>query len=140
MYLLDTNVVSELRKMANGKIDPNVRAWFSDVHPSETWISVVTLSEIQTGILNVARKDDAQAQLLKLWFENKVLPVYQERVLPIDTAVALLAAHLHIPNKRDINDAYIAATAKTHDLTLVTRNIKDFQHAGLKLLNPFQAA
>lgn len=140
MYLFDTNIVSELRKMANGKIDPNVRAWLAQISPSETWISVVTVSEIQTGILNLARKDPSQSLILKQWFEHQVLPHYATRILPIDTKIALLAAELHIPNKRDINDAYIAATAQIHDLTLVTRNVKDFQNIDLKLFNPFQAA
>ena len=78
-----------------------------------------------------------QANRLKLWFENVILQDYQARILPVDKAVALQCASLHIPDKKPINDAFIAATALVHDLVLVTRNMKDFEQTGVKLLNPF---
>ena len=138
MYLLDTNILSEFYKLANNKIDLNVRAWLATINPSETMISAVSLSEIQTGILLKARKDKIQAQYLTQWFEQKLIPVYRDRTLAITADIALLAAQFHIPNKMDINDAYIAATAKQHKLTLVTRNVKDFEKLKLDLINPFE--
>lgn len=137
MYLLDTNILSEFYKLTNNQINPNVRAWLATVNPSETMISAVSLSEIQTGILLKARKDKIQAQYLTHWFEQKLIPIYRERTLPITANIALLAAQFHIPNKMNINDAYIAATAKQHKLVLVTRNIKDFEKLRLDLINPF---
>lgn len=137
MYLLDTNILSELYKLTHHKIDPNVRTWLASINPSETMISVVSLSEIQTGILLKARKDKIQAQYLTQWFEQKLLPIYRARTLPITADIALLAAQFRIPNKMNINDAYIAATAKLHKLKLVTRNVKGFEKLNLELINPF---
>ncbi|OOF36389.1 type II toxin-antitoxin system VapC family toxin [Rodentibacter heidelbergensis] len=137
MYLLDTNILLEFYKLTNNQINQNVRAWLATVNPSETMISAVSLSEIQTGILLKARKDKIQAQYLTHWFEQKLIPIYRERTLPITANIALLGAQFHIPNKMNINDAYIAATAKQHKLVLVTRNIKDFEKLRLDLINPF---
>lgn len=138
MYLLDTNIVSELRKLETGKIHPQVYRWIKSNGFTHTYISAVTLAEIQTSILSLARKDKAQAASLDNWFTNRLLPAYRTRTLSVDTEVALICAQLHIPAKRPINDAYIAATAIAHNLTPVTRNVRDFQGLPLMLENPFE--
>jgi PIN family toxin-antitoxin system, toxin component len=138
MYLLDTNIISELKKLDSGKIHPQVQRWAYSINLMQTKISVVSITEIRTGILSLARKDQAQAASLDNWFTNRLLPAYRTRTLSVDTEVALICAQLHIPAKRPINDAYIAATAIAHNLTLVTRNVRDFQGLPLMLENPFE--
>ncbi|WP_314778189.1 type II toxin-antitoxin system VapC family toxin [Cardiobacterium hominis] len=138
MYLLDTNIISELKKLDSGKIHPQVQRWAYSINLMQTKISVVSITEIRTGILSLTRKDQAQAASLDNWFTNRLLPAYRTRTLSVDTEVALICAQLHIPAKRPINDAYIAATAIAHNLTLVTRNVRDFQGLPLILENPFE--
>ena len=138
MYLLDTNIISELKKLDSGKIHPQVQRWAYSINLMQTKISVVSITEIRTDILSLARKDQAQAASLDNWFTNRLLPAYRTRTLSVDTEVALICAQLHIPAKRPINDAYIAATAIAHNLTLVTRNVRDFQGLPLMLENPFE--
>ena len=138
MYLLDTNIISELKKLDSGKIPPQVQRWAYSINLMQTKISVVSITEIRTGILSLARKGQAQAASLDNWFTNRLLPAYRTRTLSVDTEVALICAQLHIPAKRPINDAYIAATAIAHNLTLVTRNVRDFQGLPLMLENPFE--
>ena len=138
MYLLNTNIISELKKLDSGKIHPQVQRWAYSINLMQTKISVVSITEIRTGILSLARKDQAQAASLDNWFTNRLLPAYRTRTLSVDTEVALICAQLHIPAKRPINDAYIAATAIAHNLTLVTRNVRDFQGLPRMLENPFE--
>lgn len=138
MYLLDTNIISELKKLDSGKIHPQVQRWAYSINLMQTKISVVSIIEIRTGILSLARKDQAQAASLDNWFTNRLLPAYRTKTLPVDTKVALIYAQLNVPNKRPINDAYIAATAIAHKLKLVTRNIQDFQGMPITLENPFE--
>lgn len=138
MYLLDTNIISELKKLDSGKIHPQVQRWAYSINLMQTKISVVSITEIRTGILSLARKDQAQAASLDNWFTNRLLPAYRTKTLPVDTKVALIYAQLNVPNKRPINDAYIAATAIAHKLKLVTRNIQDFQGMPITLENPFE--
>ena len=138
MYLLDTNIISELKKLDSGKIHPQVQRWAYSINLMQTKISVVSIIEIRTGILSLARKDQAQAASLDNWFTNRLLPAYRTRTLSVDTEVALICAQLHIPAKRPINDAYIAATAIAHNLTPVIRNVRDFQGLPLMLENPFE--
>ena len=138
MYLLDTNIISELKKLDSGKIHPQVQRWAYSINLMQTKISVVSITEIRTGILSLTRKDQAQAASLDNWFANRLLPAYRTRTLSVDTEVALICAQLHIPAKRPINDAYIAATAIAHNLTPVTRNVRDFQGLPLMLENPFE--
>ena len=136
MYLLDTNVISELRKPET-KRNQQVSQWFKQSHINQFFLSSTTILEIEMGILKLDRKDPIQASKIKTWFNKGVLDVFAERVLPFDTNIALACAALHIPNPRSERDAMIAATASVHDLTLVTRNIKDFKHINLKIINPW---
>lgn len=137
MYLLDTNVISELRKANTGKADPQVVAWASGVLPASLFVSVISVLELETGILLVERRDTVQGQMLRQWLETQVLPTFAERVLVVDTAVARQCARLHVPDPRSDRDALIAATAMVHGMTVVTRNVADFEPTGCALLNPW---
>ncbi len=136
-YLLDTNVVSELRKARTPKIDPEVACWTDTVDAGDMFISAITVMEIEKGILNLARKDPRQEKILRGWFTRLVMPEFKDRILPFDTAAAVYCAGLHIPDRRPANDAMIAAIAYCHNMTLVTRNVKDFAGLGVTLLNPW---
>lgn len=137
MYVLDTTVVSELRKAAGAKADPRVVAWASSIRPAALFLSVVTLMEIERGILQLERRDLRQGALIRHWFVRQVQPAFAGRVLPIDDAVALRCARLHVPEPRQERDALIAATALVHGMTVVTRNAADFAPTGVPLLDPW---
>jgi hypothetical protein len=138
VFLLDTNLISELRKAGDGKADANVVAWLSSVDASTLYLSAVTLMEIELGILRIERRDAAQGGRLRAWMAGHILPEFSERTLPIDAAVALRCAGLHVPDERSERDAFIAATALTHGMTVVTRNVADFRSTGVALLNPWE--
>lgn len=137
MFLLDTNVVSELRKAGGGKAAPNVIAWLSAQDAAACYVSAVTLMELDLGILLMERRDPAQGARLRAWMDGTVLPEFSERTVPVDRAVALACARLHVPDPRPERDAYIAATALVHGMTLVTRNVGDFAPMGVALINPW---
>ena len=137
MFVLDTNVVSELRKVKAGKADRNVAMWASSVPAETLYVSVITILELETGVLLVQRRDPAQGALLRAWLDRHVLPAFADRVLPVDTAVAQRCAALHVPDPRSDRDALIAATAMVHSMTVVTRNVTDFAATGAPLLNPW---
>lgn len=139
MYLLDTNVVSELRKAKSGKSNKNVTAWAKSVSATSLFISVITILELETGILLVERKDLSQGAVLRSWLNSHVLPVFSERILNIDVAVAQRCAKLHVPDPRSDRDAIIAATALVHGMTVVTRNVNDFEKTGVEILNPWES-
>ncbi|OAI19801.1 twitching motility protein PilT [Methylomonas koyamae] len=139
MYVLDTNVVSELRKIRIGKADANVAAWADSVDAADLFLSVITLMELELGVLSIERKDAGQGAVLRAWLEQQVLPEFSERTLPVDIAVALRCAKLHVPDKRGERDALIAATALVHGMALVTRNVADFRATGVTILNPWEA-
>lgn len=140
MYVLDTNVVSELRKAKTGKADKNVVAWAQSVLPSSLFLSAISVLELETGILLIERRDVAQGHMLRQWLETQVLPAFAERILPVDTAVARQCATLHVPDPRSDRDALIAATALVHHMTVVTRNVDDFKPTGVALLNPWESS
>lgn len=138
MYLLDTNVISELRKVGDGKADAAVVAWVSEVDAGEMFISALTLMELEIGILRVERRDPAQGARLRAWFDSQVCPEFEDRTLSIDGAIARRCARLHVPDPKSERDALIAATALEHGLTVVTRNMADFAATGVSLINPWQ--
>jgi hypothetical protein len=137
MFVLDTNVVSELRKAASGNADPRVVAWASSIRPAALFLSVVTFMEIEQGILQLERRDLRQGAVIRHWFVRQVQPAFAGRVLPIDDTVALRCARLHVPDPRNERDALIAATALVHGMTVVTRNAADFAPTGVPLLDPW---
>ncbi|WP_439238666.1 type II toxin-antitoxin system VapC family toxin [Lonepinella sp. BR2919] len=137
MFLIDTNVISELRKIPLGYANLNVSEWAKKIPEEHIFISVVSIMEIERGILNLQRRDPTQAKIIQQWFENAIKTQFQSRILPINLKTAEICATLHAPNKRPENDAWIAATTLEHNLTLVTRNVKDFDVVGLKMVNPW---
>ncbi len=139
MYLLDTNVISELRKAKSGKADKNVTTWAKTISPSSLFLSVITILELETGILLVERRDPSQGAVLRTWLNAHVLPVFSERILHIDIAVVQRCAKLHVPNPQADRDALIAATALVHGMTIVTRNVDDFNQTEAEILNPWES-
>jgi toxin FitB len=138
MYLLDTNVISEIGKVAEGKADTRVAAWQSQVDTVNCFISAMTLMELEIGVLRMERRDAKQGMRLRQWLSDQVVSEFDGRVLPIDATVARRCATLHVPNPRPERDALIAATALVHGMTVVTRNTTDFEPTGVTLLNPWQ--
>jgi toxin FitB len=140
MYVLDTNVVSELRKIRVGKADIHVAAWADSVDAADLYVSVITIQEIEMGILLLERRDPQQGIIFRNWFNDQVLPVFTNRILSVDKVVALRSARLNVPNPRPVRDGLIAATALVHGMTVVTRNVADFESTGVAVLNPWLAA
>lgn len=139
MFLLDTNVISELRKVRLGRADKNVAQWADSVDAIDLYLSAITIQELELGVLLVERREPTQGAIFRTWLENHVLPAFSGRILPVDIAVAQRCALLHVPDPRPAMDSLIAATALVHGLTLVTRNVTDFQSSGVVMLNPWEA-
>jgi predicted nucleic acid-binding protein len=137
-YLLDTNVISELRKIGDGKVDPEVVAWIKTANASDFYLSAMTILELERGVLAVQRRDARQGSRLRTWLDDHVRPQFAGRILPIDDAIATRCAHLHISDRRNEADALIAATALVHNLTVVTRNVRDFDGTGVVIVDPWQ--
>ena len=140
MFLLDTNVLSELRKVRSGKADSRVAAWLRGASVGNLFLSVIVIQELEIGVLLAERRDRAKGALLRSWLDDHVLPVFADRILPVDTAVARRSASLHVPDPRPIRDGLIAATALVHGMVVVTRNVADFEPTGVRTLDPWSAA
>ena len=138
MLLLDTNVISEVRK---SNCNPSVQAWIATQATDALYISAITVLEIQRGIsLAAQRGDEPQAAMLERWLESMVLPAFAGRILPVDHVIARRAARLAWSDARDYRDPLIAATGLVHDAAVVTRNTKHFEAAGVQLVNPWAYA
>ena len=135
-YLLDTNVISELRKPA-GRASTNVRVWSGRQRTSDLLISVITVMEIEIGVARLERRDSVQGDVLRKWLERDLLAAFATRILPVDLAVVRRASAMHVPDPRPERDVLIAATALSLNLIVVTRNVADFQPLGVELLNPW---
>jgi predicted nucleic acid-binding protein len=138
MYLLDTNVVSEMRKIRQGKADPGVARWAEGVASSDLYISVITVQELEIGVLLAERRDSEQGKVLRFWFEDRVLSAFRHRILPINTQISRWSAKLHVPDPRPVRDAFIAATGIVYGMTVVTRNVQDFEPMDVALMNPWE--
>jgi predicted nucleic acid-binding protein len=138
MFLLDTNVVSELRKVRSGRAHPGVASWAREVPAAALFISAITIQELEHGVLLMERSDPVQGAVLREWLDRSVAAAFIERVLPVGHDVAKRAARLHVPDPAPFRDALIGATALVHGMTIVTRDLKDFQRfADLDVLNPW---
>ncbi len=138
MFVLDTNVVSELRKVRSGKANSGVAAWAEKVSSVELFISAITIQELEHGVLLMERSDPKQGATLREWLDQSVTAAFKNRVIAVDERVARSAAALHVPDPAPFRDALIGATALVHDMTVVTRDLKDFRRFdGVDVLNPW---
>lgn len=137
MFIIDTNVISELRKRAHA--DRKVLAWADNADHRLFYLSSITVFEVRYGALRVQRRDKIQGGLMLEWLQRDILDAFAGRILPIDTNVATECAALHVPDPKPERDAFIAATALVHNLTVVTRNVRDFEPMGVRVVNPWVA-
>jgi predicted nucleic acid-binding protein len=140
VFLLDTDVVFELRKAGTSNADVNLSQWASSVESGYLYLSSISVLELEIGVLRMERRDKRQGKVLRSWLANRVLPAFDGRVLPFDLAAAERCARFHVPDPRSDRDSFIAAIAQVHNLIVVTRNIQDFEPLGVSLLNPWQQA
>ena len=138
MFLLDTDVISELRKAKSGRADRNVLAWARSVSATSLYLSAISVLELEMGVLLVERRDAAQGAILRAWLDSHVLPAFAGRIVAVDSAVARRCASLHVPDRRSDHDAFIAASALLHGMKVVTRNTADFAPTGVETLDPWQ--
>lgn len=137
MYLLDTNVLSEMRRIRLGRGDRNVEAWAGKVEAGDLFLSAVTVEELEIGVLLAERRDPLQGGILRRWLNGYVLPAFSLRILPIDAAVAQRSARFHVPDPHPVRDGLIAATALVHGMAVVTRNTVHFKSTGVAIVNPW---
>ena len=135
MFLLDTNIVSDLRRL--DKANPKLVSWATAIPVTQFYLSVITVLELELGALQITRRDNAQGMILRSWIDGQILPRFDGRIFPIDTTIALRCARLQIPNPCAERDSLIAATALVHGMTLVTRNEADFAKTGVMIFNPW---
>ena len=138
MYLLDTNVISEQRRIGTAKENSNVAAWTRATPIDLMSVSVISLCELEVWVLQTERRDPGQGVRMRRWFEDRVIDAFRDRICRIDEAIASRCASLRVPDPKPVADALIAATALVHGLTVVTRNVADFAPMGVKLLNPWE--
>jgi len=137
MYVLDTNVVSELRKVRAGRGNAGVREWTGRTDASLTFVSVITIQELERGTLLAERRDPPAGRVLRHWLDNEIIGAFGQRVLTVDLAVARTAAAVHVPDPAPMLDTLIAATAIINEMTVVTRNARDFgRFPQLEVINP----
>lgn len=137
MFVLDTNVLSELRLIAAGRGNPRVAEWASRHDEKMSFISILTLFEIEVGTQRMERRDPRQGAVLRQWVDLAVVPQFHDRTLPLTDAIIRLAASFHVPNPAPMADSLIAATAVVHGMVVVTRNAADFGFAGVRVLDPW---
>jgi predicted nucleic acid-binding protein len=138
MYVLDTNVVSEIRKIKSGRADRGLEEWAQELEMDQAFISAITIQELEHGVLLAERRDPAAGDILRRWLESDVMQAFSGRILPVDLAVARQAARFHVPDPAPVQVALIAATALVRRMTVVTRNTRDFERfGGLSILNPW---
>jgi predicted nucleic acid-binding protein len=136
--LLDTNVVSELRKAAHPRTAPAFAAWAATLQWSELYISVITLYELEIGVARLEAYDAQQGAVLRGWLRAQVLPRFEGHILVVDQAVAARAAELQLSRTRQVEDTLIAATAYVHRMEVVARNVADFEDTGVPIINPWK--
>lgn len=138
MFLLDTNVVSEARRIAAGRADERFERWISSIEPTLAYVSVVTIMELEIGVMRLERRDPSAGAILRQWLNHDVGIAFEGRTLPVDTETARLAATLHVPDPAPAIDALVAATALAHGMRVVTRNAGDFaRFKDLHVINPW---
>ena len=134
-YLVDTNVLSELRK--GPRCDPHVRAWFAALPPDGVYLSVLVIGEMRRGVERIHRRDARSARALGTWLE-RIVRTHSGRILPIDQATAQIWGRFDVTQPVPVVDGLLAATALIHGLTLATRNVKDVARTGVTCVNPFE--
>lgn len=138
MYLLDTKIISESRKLGSHRVDPRAAQWLAQIDVEATFVSAMTIFELERGVQQMERHDAKQGSVLRHWLDDQVMTIYEHRTLPLSRSVAMICASLHIPDPKSERDAWIAATAIDGGLTLVSRNVADFASMGVALINPFE--
>jgi toxin FitB len=138
MFVLDTNVVSELRKAKSGRANQGVVEWAEAVPAALVFLSAISVQELEHGVLLAERGDPPKGKILRAWLDGSVMPAFSDRIVPVDAPVALQAAALHVPNPAPVRDALIGASALVHGMAVVTRNLADFERfVGLEVINPW---